>query len=623
MATKKVQIDILARDKSRQALKSVQGGLNNLKNTVFSLKSAIIGIGAGATIKAFIDVGSEVEKLQVRLKFLFGTAEEGAKAFDVMAKFAAKVPFSLEQIQQGAGVLAVVSKDADELSDVLKITGNVAAVTGLDFRTTAEQIQRSLSAGISAADLFRERGVKAMLGFSAGATVSVEQTIKAFNEVFGPNGQFGKATDDLAKTFEGTLSMIGDSIFNFKKEVADAGLFDFVKFTAETIDKAIKDNFISLEIFAQRTSHALIDAFENIALGFAQLGSIFQTPVKIIIDGTKQLLSFMASVPEPFRTLGILGFLMTGFRGKAVLILIGAFFQEIQNLVVKLFEFLGKELEKVNNNLNDELLDLLENADEKVKEFFGDIKMLTDEFGFNKFEIVLDEKGPQMIKKFFADFKLQLLASTQTLGGFVNSINNTTDGIKDSTKELSKFAEITLSFKKGFTSTFDDATNLAKQFEDAGKRAFRSFDSELKNALKNGKFRFKEFREAIIIDLSAILIKQQLIIAAQKIMGLMKGSSGFGNIFGTVGKIFGFANGGMAKANQPAIVGERGPELIVPKQNMQVIPNHELGTKNVSVSFNISTVDARGFNELLTNSRGTIVNMINSAVNETGRQAIV
>jgi len=623
MATKKVQIDILARDKSRQALKSVQGGLNNLKNTVFSLKSAIIGIGAGATIKAFIDVGSEVEKLQVRLKFLFGTAEEGAKAFDVMAKFAAKVPFSLEQIQQGAGVLAVVSKDADELSDVLKITGNVAAVTGLDFRTTAEQIQRSLSAGISAADLFRERGVKAMLGFSAGATVSVEQTIKAFNEVFGPNGQFGKATDDLAKTFEGTLSMIGDSIFNFKKEVADAGLFDFVKFTAETIDKAIKDNFISLEIFAQRTSHALIDAFENIALGFAQLGSIFQTPVKIIIDGTKQLLSFMASVPEPFRTLGILGFLMTGFRGKAVLILIGAFFQEIQNLVVKLFEFLGKELEKVNNNLNDELLDLLENADEKVKEFFGDIKMLTDEFGFNKFEIVLDEKGPQMIKKFFADFKLQLLASTQTLGGFVNSINNTTDGIKDSTKELSKFAEITLSFKKGFTSTFDDATNLAKQFEDAGKRAFRSFDSELKNALKNGKFRFKEFREAIIIDLSAILIKQQLIIAAQKIMGLMKGSSGFGNIFGTVGKIFGFANGGMAKANQPAIVGERGPELIVPKQNMQVIPNHELGTKNVSVSFNINTVDARGFNELLTNSRGTIVNMINSAVNETGRQAIV
>lgn len=72
--------------------------------------------------------------------------------------------------------MATVSKDANELSKVLELTGNVAAVTGLDFRTTAEQIQRSLSAGISSADLFRERGVRSLLGFSAGATVSVEQT---------------------------------------------------------------------------------------------------------------------------------------------------------------------------------------------------------------------------------------------------------------------------------------------------------------------------------------------------------------------------------------------------------------------------------------------------------------
>ncbi|BCV04508.1 MAG: hypothetical protein CM15mV87_420 [Caudoviricetes sp.] len=40
---------------------------------------------------------------------------------------------------------------------MLEITGNVAATTGLDFRTAAEQIQRSFSAGIGAADLFREK----------------------------------------------------------------------------------------------------------------------------------------------------------------------------------------------------------------------------------------------------------------------------------------------------------------------------------------------------------------------------------------------------------------------------------------------------------------------------------
>jgi hypothetical protein len=51
----------------------------------------------------------------------------------------------LKKYQTASGNLAVVSKDATELGKNLKIAGNVAAVTGLDFRTTAEQIQRSFS----------------------------------------------------------------------------------------------------------------------------------------------------------------------------------------------------------------------------------------------------------------------------------------------------------------------------------------------------------------------------------------------------------------------------------------------------------------------------------------------
>ena len=55
------------------------------------------------------------------------------------------------------------------------------------------------------------------------------------------------------------------------------------------------------------------------------------------------------------------------------------------------------------------------------------------------------------------------------------------------------------------------------------------------------------------------------------------------------------------------------------------MPNNKLGniSQPVNVNFNINTVDARGFNELLVNSRGLIINMINQAVNEKGRMAIV
>ena len=81
---------------------------------------AFAALGVGKLVKGFVDVGKEVESLQLRFKFLFGSAEEGAKAFDVLNTFAAKVPFSLGEIAAASGNLAVVSKDADALNKNLQ-----------------------------------------------------------------------------------------------------------------------------------------------------------------------------------------------------------------------------------------------------------------------------------------------------------------------------------------------------------------------------------------------------------------------------------------------------------------------------------------------------------------------
>ena len=155
----RLNIDIVARDKTKQAFGALGKSLGRLKSAVFSLQSAFIGLGAGLVIKNLVNTGQELENLRVRLKFLLKDTNEGAKAFENMVKFASKVPFSLEEIQSGSGILATVTDNADDLQNMLQITGNVAATTGLDFRTAAEQIQRSFSAGIGAADLFREKGV--------------------------------------------------------------------------------------------------------------------------------------------------------------------------------------------------------------------------------------------------------------------------------------------------------------------------------------------------------------------------------------------------------------------------------------------------------------------------------
>ena len=113
--TKKVQIDIVARDKTKRAVEQSKKGLGGIKTAALAASAALASIGAGRVITNLVRVGKEVESLQVRFKFLFGTAEEGTKAFDNLADFAAKVPFSLEEIAAASGNLAVVSKDANDL----------------------------------------------------------------------------------------------------------------------------------------------------------------------------------------------------------------------------------------------------------------------------------------------------------------------------------------------------------------------------------------------------------------------------------------------------------------------------------------------------------------------------
>lgn len=66
------------------------------------------------------------------------------------------------------------------------------------------------------------------------------------------------------------------------------------------------------------------------------------------------------------------------------------------------------------------------------------------------------------------------------------------------------------------------------------------------------------------------------------------GGGGFGDLFGWLSGLLGFADGGYPPVGRMSIVGERGPELIMPRGAMQVIPNHAMGGKSVQVTQNFA-----------------------------------
>jgi hypothetical protein len=653
VATKNVNIDIIAKDKTRQAMQSATKGVDGLKNSVFNLKNALIGLGAGVAIKSFVDVGKQVESLQIRLKFLFNSAEEGAKAFDTMAQFASKVPFSLEQIQQGAGNLAVVSKNADELQKMLEITGRVASVTGLDFRTTAEQIQRSFSAGVASADIFRERGVRDLLGFKAGATVTAEETAEAFEKVFGANGRFANATSDLANTLEGRLSMIGDKFFNFQKVVADS-FFIGLKQEFGALDKALQDNEDVIQNVARAVGRGLSDAVIFAGKAVRVLHDNFELikalGMGLVVFGiSRAFLNLVVSI------------------GKARLALL-AFTKLSKTTVIGALVAVGIVLAETSGHM--EKLTSLFSKPKGVKEFASEFEILTAELetfsttgdkGFASFKFRLDETMRGMIA-----LQQQTEFGTEAFNELERMINTLSQSylalplklvnldLLNQKEEVGMLSQAYSSFTTGFMEAVDTQKSGFKQIEDIGKASFGKLKTALTDFVMTGKLNFGDLAKFVVRSFIEMLIGEAVQMAFKKSMALFKADAikrAFINLYAgametfksipfpfnviavggalafgasLINKMKSFEKGGRPPVGQPSIVGEKGAELFVPDQAGTIVPNDKLGmSKNVTVNFNINTVDARGFNELLVNSRGTIVNLINSAMNEKGKMAIV
>jgi hypothetical protein len=531
-------LNIIAKDKTKQALSGVQASLSRLRSSVFSIQSALLGVGGGLVVRSFINVGRSVEELGLRFDFLFGSAKEGAKAFDTLVKFAGRVPFSLEEISEASGNLAVVSKDATELGKNLKIVGNVAAVTGLDFRTTAEQIQRSFAGGISAADIFRERGVRALLGFQAGATISTEETIKRFEEVFGENGRFGRATEVLATTFTGTLSMINDKIFQFKLGVNEAGFFDFLKAGLSNINKLIEENEAMIRDFANKTGRSLVSIIKAMILGFGEVFNTVKGVFKIIGTGFAGTIDLIKMLPEGVREFGLLGFLMLGKKGKLAVLILGGIIKK-----------LGIDLEEIAKK-------------------FGLVDQVED---FNK-ELSFTEK-------FLNDIEASIIKDTKAIAEMKAEISKAN---AEAQKTKTIFDETANTISENIKKPLKDLTDISKQITNVLNQGIKGFSKGIAESIVLGKeldVTFKSIAQTMAVGILQtvveIIARESVLLAIEKAKTIYKQQqamlSATSNLsgLGSLGSFF-RASGGSVQKGQPYMVGERGAELFVPNQSGQI-----------------------------------------------------
>jgi hypothetical protein len=591
MANQKLNIDIVAKDKSTQAFNKVQGSLVKVKDSLFNLKNAFIGLGAGLVLKGIVNAGMQIEELGVQLEALFGSAKKGQSALDAVTKFAKTTPFELSNIQQGVTALATVSEKAESLGisfeELLKITGNTAVQLGGDFALASQQIQRSFSAGIGSADLFRDRAVTAMAGFSAGVTVSVDESILGLARAFGTGGKFGELTNKLAQTLKGTVSNLKDAFFTIQTEIA-AGFFDELKRQLGDLKQFTEDNDQAIRRLSREMG-------ENLAVAILKVSNALKTL-------TTNFRDFQSVI-------GLAAIAMGGFTAK--LVGVALIIDDVNRRTGKLANITEKKLlpnardfHKVMIQTKEELFNISQIEQAIAKEKEKQLKLqsfIQEESNKNRLEFhTLETEG---VKKFKEQNDIQ---------------GQVFKKIKEQNAEFSISNEIVGFINRGvdsFSRGLAESLLLGKDIKETFSNMARTLAVEVLSQLIS-----------VIAKKGVELAIEKMITNEKRKQVALSGVSSGGSIFSAIGSVFGgfFAKGGAVSKGEPVVVGERGAELFIPNSTGQITQSAR-GTGNgaTTVNFNINTVDASGFEELLIRSRGTISALINQSVNEQGRGSVI
>tara|TARA_B100002019_G_scaffold58613_1_gene50322 strand:+ start:755 stop:2809 length:2055 start_codon:yes stop_codon:yes gene_type:complete len=134
--------------------------------------------------------------------------------------------------------------------------------------------------------------------------------------------------------------------------------------------------------------------------------------------------------------------------------------------------------------------------------------------------------------------------------------------------------------------------NAANESVDAFERLATTIQNDIKNGIK-GLIRGTSTLGDLLNNVADRFLDMGL---NALLFGNVGGKTVTSGLFG----LLGFANGGRPPVGKPSIVGEKGPELFVPKTSGTVIPNDKLGgggSTNISVNVDASGSSVQGNNE--------------------------
>lgn len=183
-------------------------------------------VGAGAAIRASVDLGKQMEQTRVTMETMLGSTEKANDAIARMNEFANVTPFDNQQVLKAGQTLLSYGTTAENIIPTLTKVGDVAAGTGSDFNELARifgRIQVQQRADLEQINQLADRAVpiwtelQKIMGVDSVASlkkmvsqgkVTDKIMTQAFENMTSEGGVFFNLMQKQSQTFGGLVSTI-------------------------------------------------------------------------------------------------------------------------------------------------------------------------------------------------------------------------------------------------------------------------------------------------------------------------------------------------------------------------------------------------------------------------------
>lgn len=278
-----LQVVINAKDQSKAVLSSFSSGLSGISTVATGVIAAlgingIVGAVKG-TVTSMIDGAAQMEQFSIGFKTLLGNTEAADKALNRIKQDAKSTPFELPGLIQANRLLISAGLNAEAAADLILDLGDAVSATGGgqdELERLALNLQQIKNLGhATAIDLkqfaFAGIDIFGLLADSMGKTVdevkkmdstdiTFDMISKALGTAADEGGRFFNAMRDQSTTLNGIKSNIKDTFSIMGTEILQkSGAFDLIKQSADGFLKLFVANKDKIVAFATKFVEKVIE----------------------------------------------------------------------------------------------------------------------------------------------------------------------------------------------------------------------------------------------------------------------------------------------------------------------------------------------------------------------------